>query len=155
MDTAQDTTAYWIGRTARAISRLMDARLRPFGFGPSQLSILGALTRAKALTQGELARVANVEQPTMAKLLSRMERDGLVSTGAHPDDRRATQVSLTRVARTAFPKSLDALAHAEGDVMRGLSRREQVLLKSLLQRVLANVEALNTSSEASCERKRR
>jgi DNA-binding MarR family transcriptional regulator len=155
MYTAHDSTAYWINRTARALSRVTEARLRPFGFGPSHLPILGALTKTPALTQSELARLSNVEQPTMAKLLSRMERDGLVSTAAHPDDRRATQASLTRKARTAFPKGLDALADAERDVLRGLNKSEQAQLRSLLRRVLANAETLDASSEASCEGRRR
>lgn len=154
MESAQDSTAYWIGRAARALSRLMETRLRPFGFGPSHLPILGALARTPALTQSELARSANVEQPTMAKLLSRMERDGLIATAPHPGDRRALQASLTRKARSAFPKGLAALAEAERDVLRRLSKGEQAQLRSLLQRVLTNVEALEGSSETACETRR-
>jgi DNA-binding MarR family transcriptional regulator len=88
----------------------------------------------------------------MAKLLSRMGRDGLVSTTAHPGDRRARQVSITRKARAAFSRGLTALAVAERDMMRGLSAHERAMLVSLLQRVLANAEAHDGATEASCER---
>jgi DNA-binding MarR family transcriptional regulator len=103
------------------------------------------------MTRPLLARTANVEQPTMAKLLTRMERDGQIETAPHPGDRRARQASLTRKARAAFPRGLAALAEAEGQVLRGLSKSERALLDSLLRRVLTNTEALNATSEQTCQ----
>ena len=151
METTQTSLGYWLNRTSRALQRLMEQRLRPFGFGPSHLPILGTLNREGVHTQSALARAANVEQPTMAKLLSRMERDGLVTTDEHPEDGRATRVLLTRRARTAFPKGLEALSALEEEVLGGLSRAEQAQLLVLLMRVLATSEALLQSSEAACE----
>jgi MarR family transcriptional regulator for hemolysin len=97
-----------------------------------------------------MAKLANVEQPTMAKLLSRLERDGLVATSPHPEDRRARQVSLTRKARTAFPTGVAMLMEAEQQVLAELSKAEQKQLKELLQRVLNTVETLNAATEAEC-----
>ena len=84
-----------------------------------------------------------------------MERAGLVSTSAHPEDRRATHASLTRKARSAFSKGIEALADLEHEVLRGLDKSEQAQLVSLLQRILANAEALSGAAEVNCEGRRR
>ena len=44
----------------------------------SHLPVLRALVHGRALSQKDLAEQARVEQPTMAEMLVRMERDGVV-----------------------------------------------------------------------------
>lgn len=136
------TASFWINRASRTLLKLQDARLRPLGFGMSQLPVLQALAGGKALSQKELARSACVEQPTMAELLSRMERDGVVERQPDPDDRRATLTSLSRRSRVRLPKAQATLMALEDEVTAGLSAAEKVLLVNLLQRVLTNVERL-------------
>ncbi len=67
-----------VGHAYRTFARIVDAQLRELGFAMSQLPVLIALKQGKPLPQAELARIARVEQPSMAQLLNRMERDGLV-----------------------------------------------------------------------------
>jgi hypothetical protein len=50
--------------------------------------VLRALAEGGSLAQKELARLARVEQPTMAEMLARMERDRLVERHPNPDDKR-------------------------------------------------------------------
>jgi DNA-binding MarR family transcriptional regulator len=136
----KSTACFWINRTSRTLLKLQDGRLRPLGFGMSQMPVLQALGDGKALSQKELARGAGVEQPTMAELLSRMERDGVVERQPDPEDGRATLTSLTRRSRVRLPKARAALMELEDEATAGLSAAEKVLLVNLLQRVLANLE---------------
>src|SRR5262252_2229808 len=62
---------FWINLASRTIVRVLDARLRPLGFAMSHLPVLRALAQGGALSQKELARMARVEQQTMAELLAR------------------------------------------------------------------------------------
>ena len=71
------TPGHYISRIARAFARIGDVRLRELGFATAQLPVLTALKDGARLSQTELARWAKVEQPTMAQLLARMERDGM------------------------------------------------------------------------------
>src|ERR1700744_5161620 len=79
-----------ISLAARGFARLSEARLKPLGFGVGHLPVLIALRDGKATTQRELARFARVEQPPMAQMLSRMERDGLIRRKPDPDDGRSS-----------------------------------------------------------------
>lgn len=133
---------YYFSRIARLIARLGDGRLRALGFATAQLPVLTALMDGAKLSQTELAREAGVEQPTMAQLLSRMERDGLIRRERDPADRRSSLISLTEQARARLPAGREILVKGNQDMMRGLSEEEIATLTSLLQRVLANIEAL-------------
>ena len=133
---------YWINRASRTIVRQMDARLRPLGFALGYLPVLRALAPGKPLSQKELARIARVEQPSMVETVARMERDGIVQRQPNPHDRRGSHISLTRKSRARFSKVRAALIEGEREAMDGLSDEEQALLRSLLQRVVSNVERL-------------
>ncbi len=136
------TPGHFISRLARGMTRVGDARLRELGFATAQLPVLGALADGSERSQAELARGAKVEQPTMAQLLARMERDGLIRRVPDPHDKRSSLVSLTEDARSRLPAGREILVQGNRDATRGLSPEEVETLLGLLERVLANVEAM-------------
>jgi DNA-binding MarR family transcriptional regulator len=140
--TPMRTPGHYFSRIARGMARLGDARLRALGFATAQLPVLSALADGSERLQAELARLAKVEQPTMAQLLARMERDGLIRRTPDPRDRRSSLVSLTEEARARLPAGRAVLVEGNRDVTAGLSPEEVETLLGLLERVLANVDAL-------------
>ncbi|HEY1765406.1 MAG TPA: MarR family transcriptional regulator [Opitutaceae bacterium] len=136
----ESRAGYWINRSSRALLRAAEARLRPLGFSMGQLPVLRALADGQALSQRDLAREAQVEQPTMAELLARMERGGVIRRRANPGDRRGSLVSLTPRSRARLGKARTALAEAERVALAGLSADECRLLRDLLRRVAGNLE---------------
>lgn len=133
---------HYLSRISRGLARIGDARLRPLGFATAQLPVLTALKDGARMSQGDLARWTKVEQPTMAQMLARMERDGLVRREVDPRDRRSSLVSLTEMALGNLSAGREVLRQGNADLTEGLSRGEVDTLVDLLQRMLANVEAL-------------
>jgi MarR family transcriptional regulator for hemolysin len=131
---------FWINLASRTIVRILDARLRPHGFAMSYLPVLRALAEGESLSQKDLARLARVEQPTMAEMLARMERDGLVQREQNPDDKRGSLTSLTRSARARFPKARETLREGEREALAGFSDEDKKLLLEFLQRVVKNLD---------------
>lgn len=131
---------FWINHTSRVMMRLHEARLRPLGLSMGQLPVLIALAERGALAQKELAGLARVEQPTMAELLARMERDGLVQREPNPEDKRGSLISLTSTARERLTQAKAALIQNEDKATTDLSPEEKTTLMGLLQRVLTNLE---------------
>lgn len=136
------TPGHYFSRIARGLSRIGDARLKELGFATAQLPVLSALRDGGALSQTELARLAKVEQPTMAQLLTRMERDGVIRRRPDPRDRRSSLVSLTDEARARLPAGRAILEQGNREATAGLSPGEHDILIDLLQRVLANIERM-------------
>ena len=138
---------HYFSRIARALARIGDIRLRELGFATAQLPVLTALKDGARMSQTELARWAKVEQPTMAQMLARMERDGIIRREADPNDRRGSLVSLTKQARSRLPAGRAILRQGNVEMTKGLSAREVETLVGLLKRVLANIEAMESSSQ--------
>src|ERR1700761_2739894 len=103
------TPGHLVSLAARGFARLSEARLKPLGFGLGHLPVLVALRDGRASTQRDLARFARVEQPPMAQMLARMERDGLIRRAPDPADGRSSRITLTEVARARLPDAVGVL----------------------------------------------
>jgi DNA-binding MarR family transcriptional regulator len=140
---------HYFSRIARGLARIGDVRLRDLGFATAQLPVLTALKDGASMSQTELARWAKVEQPTMAQMLARMERDGIIRREPDPTDRRGSLVSLTKKAHARLPAGRAVLRQANAEMTKGLSAREVETLVSLLRRVLSNVEVMESAPQAA------
>jgi MarR family transcriptional regulator, transcriptional regulator for hemolysin len=129
-----------VGLTTRLYTRVVDRPLRELGFAMSQVPVLSLLKAAGALSQAELARRMQVEQPSMAQLLNRMERDGLVCRVADPADKRSRLISLTEDADRKLPEGKAVLDEASRIALDGFSEDERRLLAGLLARVNTNLD---------------
>ncbi|MQB41012.1 MarR family transcriptional regulator [Rhizobium sp. ICMP 5592] len=144
------TPGHLISLAARGFVRLSEARLKPLGFGVGQLPVLVALQNGKASTQRDLARFAKVEQPPMAQMLARMERDGLIRRTPHPDDGRSSRIVLTKVAQARMPDAIETLFKGNRDALDGFTEEEAVQFVALLTRLIANLDQI-TSTEPSSQ----
>lgn len=131
--------ALLINRIAHVLTRIADPRFRELGLGIGQMPVLVALKDGAHLPQKELARRAGVEQPTMAQLLARMERDGLIRRETDPADKRSSLISLTDGALQQLQPARAILSEGNQKALAGFGEEEIAQLVALLQRVLANV----------------
>jgi MarR family transcriptional regulator for hemolysin len=129
-----------INRLARLSFRWTEERFQPLGLSTAQVPVIYALKDGASLTQKELARLVRIEQPTMAQLLSRMERDGLVRRTDNPDDRRSSLISLTPLALKKLPLARAILSEGNKEALKGFTDREIATLSKLLLRVVRNFD---------------
>ncbi|WP_426287628.1 MarR family winged helix-turn-helix transcriptional regulator [Luteibacter sp. E-22] len=142
------TPGHLISLAARGFARLSEARLKPLGFGVGQLPVLIALRDGKASTQRDLARFAKVEQPPMAQMLTRMERDGWIRRTPHPEDGRSSRIVLTKAAQSRMPDAIETLFKGNRDALNGFTEDEAEQLVNLLNRLIANLDQI-TGAAAS------
>ncbi|WP_116204470.1 MarR family winged helix-turn-helix transcriptional regulator [Amycolatopsis circi] len=136
----ESAPAALVNLASRALSRVNDRRLRPLGLTFAQMPVLAALGKNDALSQKELAALARIEQPSMAQLLARMERDGLIRRTSAEHDRRVSLISLTESGRAKLTRVRSALFETNDQALRGFSVEEADLLVDLLKRLVANLE---------------
>lgn len=133
-----------ISQAARVLARVSDARLKGLGLAIGQLPVFVALKGGVQLSQKELARIAGVEQPSMAQLLARMERDGLILREPDPADGRSSLISLSDSATALLAPAREIMFEGNRQALAGFEQHEIDQLVSLLGRVIANV---STSDE--------
>jgi DNA-binding MarR family transcriptional regulator len=129
-----------VGHAYRTFSRIVDAQLRDVGFAMSQLPVLIVLKQGKPLPQAELARMARVEQSSMAQLLNRMERDGLIERVPDPEDKRSRLISLTDSARQRMHEGKAIMDATVKIALQGLSTADIERFSELMLRIYGNLE---------------
>lgn len=91
-------------------------------------------------TPAQLASAFQVSRPTMSNTLARLERAGLVSVVADPDDARGKRVSITAKGRAMRDKCIERLAEPLADMQATVPKE---LLVELLPRLTQLREILD------------
>lgn len=136
------TPGHLISIAARGFARLSEARMKPLGFGVGHLPVLVALRDGRASNQRDLARFARIEQPPMAQMLARMERDGLIERTPDPADGRSSRVSMTKAAEAKLPGAMAALFTGNAEALDGFTDKEAAQFVGFLTRVIANLDRM-------------
>lgn len=131
--------SYYVKRLAQEMSRLADAELRPLGVGMASLPVLTALKQGHASTQAELARYLHVEQPSMAQMLGRLERDGFIRRQAHALNKRIQLIAITAEAEAILPRSKEILSRGNDRALAGFTAEEISTVLGLLKRMHDNL----------------
>ena len=89
-------TADKLHSAAIHLLRRLRVRDRESGIGPAQLSALSVLVFGGPRSLGELADAEQVRPPTMSRIVSGLERSGLVKRHATEDGRRVRLEATTK-----------------------------------------------------------
>ena len=125
-----------LAQASTLISTEFHAVVQASGFSVTEWRILATLTGSAGMSIGELAEVAIAKQPTVTRLLDRMETKAFVERFAHETDRRMTMVRITPQGRKIVT---DLICHAKEHERRvlepfGLKQAED--LKETLRRII-------------------
>jgi MarR family transcriptional regulator for hemolysin len=135
-------------RAQRLFGRITESRLRALGLGIGQVPVLAALEHGGSLSQRDLAKIAEIEQPSMAQVLSRMQRDGLIRREPDPQDARSSLISLTDAALSRLPAAREVLQQGSREALSAFDAADVEQLGLLLRRVVSNLERVARSERA-------
>jgi DNA-binding MarR family transcriptional regulator len=127
---------YLMARASYLISAQFQRHLASKGIRTSVWRLLATLAGTNGLTVGELADEMLLQQPTVTKIVDRMEGDGLVARQSSANDRRQVIVSLTPRGRTLIAALQKEAEQHQNDVLASYSRSETELLFRILRTVI-------------------
>lgn len=136
----EESLGYLVNHVARQLARALHDEIAPFGVVPGQFAQLLALYERDGLTQQELCEAVQVEQPTMANTVRRMERDGLVVREPHPTDGRKQLIRLTDRARELEAALKGAARRVNARACRDLTEDRAAALVDALRTVRASLD---------------
>jgi DNA-binding MarR family transcriptional regulator len=108
-------------RTARAITRLYEEKLRPHGLRATQFSILAALALKGPTPVSELAELLGLERTTLTRSAALLERNGWVRA-ARSEDARERPLQLPPAGRRKLEAVFSAWKAAQELVSREFGR---------------------------------
>jgi DNA-binding MarR family transcriptional regulator len=118
------------------------------GLSAARLSALSVLVFGGSTTLGRLAQAEQVSAPTMSKLVSALERDGLVTRAAVERDGRAVRVSATDRGRRVLAEGRERRIEELAGLLEGLPAEELESLKAAAE-IVEDVVALPPSARSA------
>ena len=110
-------------RTARAVTRDFEARLRPHGLRATQFSILAALSLKGPTPVTELAETLGLERTSLTRSAAVVERRGWIET-AQSSDAREHVLRITPEGRRTIEAAFPAWQEAQDLVGQKLEQGE-------------------------------
>jgi DNA-binding MarR family transcriptional regulator len=136
----EESLGYVVNHLGRLFARALDRRLDRHGVALGQFPALLILWEQEGITQSEIARRLDIEQPTVANTLKRMERDGLVAFGADPANKRQVLVTLTDKGRALRAPLIAEAEAVNSQASEDFSAAESARFLALLRRMAANLD---------------
>ena len=128
----------------RAVTQLYDDVLRPSGLRVTQFSILATIARMREANLRQLEDVLALDQTTLTRGLTLLERDGVIARVSHPDG-RVKAMGLTSKGRKALETARPLWAQAQADVLSELRPKAWADAQRRLARLLSVAVARRTA----------
>ena len=123
--------------------KLANERIRPTGHTMARWETLFLVAFSDhALTQGELARLLNVEGPTLVRMLDVLSKEGLIERKQSEIDRRVTTNAITPKGRQAIDDIMGVTNALRTEVLNGLDPVELATCLKVLDQIIERVDAL-------------
>jgi DNA-binding MarR family transcriptional regulator len=126
-------------RLAPQLTDLLDLGAREYGMGFARGRVLWALQESGPVLMRALSQQLGISPRTVTGLVDALEADGWVTRSPHPDDRRATIISITPTAQDALStlrSSYEGLAH---DLLADLDLADLARCQSVLGTIQARL----------------
>jgi DNA-binding MarR family transcriptional regulator len=136
---------YLINRTGARLAVNFGRDIQGQGVALQEWRVLAALAAVGTQRLSDLAGLTSIDLSTLSRLVSRMARDRLVRRARADGDRRELHVALTATGRRIARAIIPTARRYERVALAGLSAEEARVLKRLLVRVYANLDALDGS----------
>jgi DNA-binding MarR family transcriptional regulator len=131
-----DYLSYLLARASHQVSREFHAELRPYGLSVLEWRVLATLEGSEGCSLGEVADAVLFKQPTVTKMIDRMEREGWVKRRPGTDDRRRLRIVLTARGRATVRTLLARAKAHETACLSSYAPAEIENLKRILRDLL-------------------
>ena len=108
-------------RLAPRLVELIDLGERDYGLGFARGRVLWSLRESGPVVMRALSEALGVSPRTVTGLVDALEADGWVTRSPHPNDRRATIISLTPASEATLIKLTDGYRELARDLLGDVS----------------------------------
>lgn len=136
-----ESLPYLMNRLVGHLNRALERDLRSLGLTFQHWRVLAVLAARDDRAIAELADYAVVPHSTLSRLLTRMEREGLVARTTTEADLRLAKIHLTAKGRRTYERILPLAIGWRDVALAGMTTTDSRAALQLLKRMLTNLEA--------------
>jgi len=134
-------------RIVRGQMHRFHAMVSEIGLQRGQPAILMRLAHKEGVAQTELAASLCIRPASVTHSLQRLEAAGLVERVDDPEDQRISRVFLTSEGREIAQPLQETMQMLTDHAFAGFEEDETVAFRSFLERIAANLDALDAKQE--------
>lgn len=137
----QQFVPYLLYRITNQMTRRLRGRLRESGINISRWRVLAVLRANGEMSLGQIVELTAMDQPSISRVVTQLESDGLVLRKSSAIDSRFVHVSLTHGGEAAFEGIYPTAQKHQEQALAGFSKKEVAALTEFLQRIQENIDA--------------
>ena len=119
---------------------------------PRQFEVLHTVANNAGLSQTDLVRLTGIDRSTLADMIARMIKKGLLSRQRTKADARANAVSITATGKRMLSSAMPKVGKAENATLAALPKTQQT---AFMKALVAYAEALDEMEAAAAAPKPR
>lgn len=119
---------YLLARASHSVSSSFHESLKDWDLSVPEWRVLACLVETDGLAVGQLAEMVMMKQPSMTKVLDRMEADGLVRRLGAREDRRRVLIHITPKGRARVKPALAAARAHQRERLAPFDEAERALI---------------------------
>lgn len=132
---------YLLYRISNQLDQRLRIRLRKSGVNHARWRVLAVLRAYGKLRLGQIVDLTAMEQPSVSRVVSQLEREGLARRKPSKVDSRVVYVNLTTAGDKAFQEIYPTARRHQKRALAGFSDKEIERLTNYLRRIQDNIEA--------------
>lgn len=136
-DPLADDVVILLVRSAAAAMRRANAALEPFGLRARHYAALRLAQTAHGVAQRQIAQLLGLDPSAVVALVDDLERAGLVTRRADPQDRRTRLVRITKAGSSTLDGAAAAAVTVQQETLAGLSAPDRERFLRMLATVIA------------------
>lgn len=130
-----------LAQLCQSYRTLSDKLMDDIAMHRAQATLLCKLYATDGASQSEIATMLGVQGATVTNMLQRMEEAGLVTRQRDEEDNRLVRVYLTEMGKEKKCLIHEQFSKVEAAIFAGFSVEERTILRSMLARMLNNMDA--------------
>ena len=138
----EDCMAWLANRSSKVFSSVLDSHFAALEVTRVQWMALYYMNRNPEQKQTELAERLNCKSAALARLLDRMEKDGMLTRSVNAENRRSNRIELTEKGRRLCAEGTAIAERFMDDVIFGISEQRLEIFKAVLRQMVGNAEKL-------------
>lgn len=126
------SVSHLLHRAQQVVVNQSAEALAACGLTLRQFAVLATLAEQDGLSQAALVEATGIDRSTLADMVARMDRAGLVKRSPSKEDARAKLVGLTAAGRKAFDQALPVVVAADSAALASLRSTQRGALVGIL-----------------------
>lgn len=135
-----DYLPYQLYRVTNRLNVRLQGRLKAIGINLSQWRVLSVLRSYGTLSISGIVDHTLMEQPTVSRVVTQLEQDGMVDRRVSQGDSRMTDITLTAKGAEAFDIIRESAYRHEKLALEGLDPKSLDTLRETLTRIEQNID---------------